>query len=175
MKMKKMNYLKNAILSTLLVMAIAVAPAYAQDEGEITDEELATYAMVMDSIDVMKQKIQDDLNAMIQSEETMKGGRRYLEIQKAAGDPEKLAELEVTEEEQMVYDNIQAKYEEMTANFKESYTKLIQDRLGGTLYNDITKALRDNGEVKERYDAISARQKESKGTDTDTAGTEIEG
>lgn len=171
-----MNYLKDAILSTLLLLAITVSTAIAQDK-EITDEELTTYAVVMDSIDVMKQKIQDDLNEMIQGEDAMKGGRRYLEIQKAAGDPAKLEELEVTEEEQMVYDNIQAKYDELTAAFKDSYTKLIQDELGGTLYNDITKALRENGEVKERYDAIAAKQKESKGTTESGSGsgTEIEG
>lgn len=170
--MNLMNNLKNLFLA-ILFLGIATSAAFAQTEGEITDEDLKKYAMVMDSIDVMKQNIQDELNEMIQSEEAMQGGRRYLEIQKAAGDPAQLEELEVTEEEQMVYDNIQAKYDEMTGKFKDTYTNLIKDELGGTLYNDITKALREDEEVKQRYETISAELKESK--EGVESGSEVEG
>lgn len=169
--MNQMNSLKNLMLTAILFIGLAGSEAFAQDD-EITDEELKQYAMVMDSIDAMKQNIQDELNEMIQSEEAMQGGRRYLEIQKAAGDPDKLAEIEVTEEEQMVYDNIQTKYDEMTSEFKETYTNLIKDELGGTLYNKISTALQKDEEVKKRYEEITAEKEDAESVED---GSEVEG
>src|SRR5690606_26377214 len=137
-------------------------------DAEINDEDLKKYAMVMDSIYAMKSNIQKEYNALIQNEELMAGGRRFVEIQSAAKDSTKLAELEVTDEEMMVYNNIQAKYEEMTAEFKESYTTLIKDDLGGTAYNKITKAINSDAAVKSRYQEILAEVKQKR----EAGGTE---
>lgn len=155
---------------TILAM-VAFTTVQAQD-AEISDVDLEKYAVVMDSIDAMKATIQKEYNALIQGEELMAGGRRFVEIQAAVKDSVKLAEIEVTEEEMMVYDNIQAKYEEMTAEFKESYTALIKDDLGGALYNEITKALRSDAEVKARYEAILAEVKKRSGDAEIEAGLE---
>lgn len=162
--------LRTVFMTILAVTAFTAV--YAQD-AEINDEDLKKYAMVMDSIDAMKSNIQKEYNALIQNEELMAGGRRFVEIQSAAKDSTKSAELEVTDEEMMVYNNIQAKYEEMTAEFKESYTSLIKDELGGALYNDITKALRSDADLKARYEEILAEIK--KGSDNEGTEADVEG
>ena len=156
-----LKQMKTIIMAFVVVIISGsfFSTAYAQDE-EVTEEELEKYAMVMDSIDAMKNKIQEDYNELIQSEELMQGGRRFVEIQGAAKDSVKLNELSVTQEERMVYDNIQAKYEEMTAEFKNKYTALIKDELGGTLYNKITKALNSDPELKARYEEILSNMQE---------------
>lgn len=155
--MKRLDFLfAKAFFSTLfgicLVLSFATS-ALAQNE-EVTDEELRKYAVVMDSIDAMKETIQTDYNAMIQDEELMQGGRRFVEIQKVGDDSVKLTEMNVTEMELEAFNNIQQKYEEMTADFKESYTNLIKEDLGAALYNKITKALKEDEEVKSRYETI---------------------
>lgn len=146
----------------------------AQSE-EVTDEELETYAMVMDSIDAMKANIQAEYNNLIQAEDLMQGGRRFVEIQTAAQDSLKLQELEVTTEEKMAYDNIQAQYETMTAEFKENYTNLIKDELGGTAYNKITKAISSDQEVKTRYEEILSQVKEEREGAVEGAESEVKG
>lgn len=178
--MSTQNTFKQFGLFFIAVVAIIFSGALftgasAQAEEEVTDEELQTYAMVMDSIDAMKENIQEEYNNLIQAEELMQGGRRFVEIQGAIQDSLKLKELEVTEEEKMAYENIQAEYEVMTAEFKENYTNLIKDELGGTAYNKITKAISSDGEVKTRYEAILSKIKEEKGEDTAETEENVEG
>jgi hypothetical protein len=161
--MKRNNFLKfKSFLSLFFIAALlsfaSFSPVFAQDE-EITDEELRKYAVVMDSIDIMKENIQTEYNAMIQEEELMQGGRRFVEIQKVGEDSVRLTELNVTEMEMEAFHKIQEKYEEMTNEFKENYTNLIKEDLGASLYNKITKALRQDEEVKRRYEEILAEVK----------------
>src|SRR5690606_1754711 len=96
------------IAMVAVMLSGTFSTAVAQSE-EITDEELQTYAMVMDSIDAMKSTIQTKYNDLIQAEELMQGGKRFVEIQGAGEDSVKLQTLNVTEEERMAYDNLQAK------------------------------------------------------------------
>ncbi len=159
-----------AMVAVILTGSFSTAVAQAD---EITDEELQTYAMVMDSIDAMKATIQREYNDLIQAEELMQGGKRFVEIQGASEDSLKLQELGVTEEERMAYDNIQAKYEELTAEFKTNYTSLIKDELGGTAYNKITKAISSDQEVKTRYQEILSQVKKER-TDENPEG-DVEG
>lgn len=157
--------LKAVFMTVVAVMAFTVT--YGQDE-QIQEEDLRKYAVVMDSIDAMKSNIQKEYNTLIQSEDLMAGGRRFVEIQSAAGDSVKLEELDVTEEEMMVYNNIQAEYQDMTATFKENYTSLIKEELGGTLYNQITKALRSDAALKARYEEILTEVKQASGENVET-------
>ncbi|CAN5160361.1 hypothetical protein BH23BAC1_BH23BAC1_27870 [soil metagenome] len=161
--MKRNNFLcfktfLGLFFGAFFLLSFASSSVFAQDE-EITDEELRKYAVVMDSIDAMKENIQTEYNAMIQEEELMQGGRRFVEIQQIGEDSVRLTELNVTEMEMEAFSKIQEKYEEMTNDFKESYTNLIKEDLGASLYNKITKALRQDEEVKRRYEEILAEVK----------------
>ena len=164
---------KMPFIAMVFVMLAGFFSAAVAQSDEITDDELQTYAMVMDSIDAMKQTIQREYNNLIQAEDLMQGGRRFVEIQGASEDSVKLQELAVTDEERMAYDNIQAKYEELTAEFKDNYTTLIKDELGGTAYNKITKAISSDQEVKTRYQEILSQVKKER-TDENPEG-DVEG
>ncbi|MDQ3393573.1 MAG: hypothetical protein M3512_05605 [Bacteroidota bacterium] len=146
----------------------ATSSTFAQS---VSDDELNKYAVVMDSIDAMKRNIQDDYNAMIQEEELMQGGRRFVEIQQVGDDSVRLTELNVTEMELEAFNKIQEKYTEMTTDFKESYTNLIKEDLGAALYNKVTKALKDDSEVKNRYDSILEEVKAEGTEESDETGT----
>ncbi|MDQ3535173.1 MAG: hypothetical protein M3421_06060 [Bacteroidota bacterium] len=170
--MKKNNFLAfNSFIKVFFGAAacciLATSTTFAQS---VSDDELRKYAVVMDSIDAMKLNIQDDYNAMIQEEESMQGGRRFVEIQQVGDDSVRLSELNVTEMELETFNKIQQKYAEMTSEFKENYTNLIKEDLGAALYNKVNKALKDDSEVKNRYDSILEEVKAEGSSDTDDTG-----
>ncbi len=156
--MKSNNFLltfRNALMATFFLVGVAQTGAIAQDQDTaITDEELTTYAIVMDSIEVMKLEINDTINAMIQNEELMQRGRRFVEIRGAAGDSVKMKEINVTAEELAAYDVIQDVKSQMAADLNTNVNELVKVELGPAAYNKINKALRSDPEVKKRYEVI---------------------
>ncbi len=150
--LKVMKVFRLSLVLSLFVSAIA----FAQDDNVITDEDLMHYKAIVDAVDSMKAQMKEEYNDMIQAEELMQGGKRFKEIKQTKGDSLKLAELSVTQEEQAIFDKIQSSYADMKAKFKESYTSIIKEKLGIKKYNEIKKGIK-KGELKERYDALSAK------------------
>ncbi len=150
------------ILMLAFVVAISVQSTFAQDAaGEtVTDEELTQYATVMNKIDSMKADLQDQYNEVIKSNELMDGGRRFMEIKKAWGSDEKLAEANVTEEEKVAYQSILTKYDSMVTEFKEVYPTIIKDELGAALYNKVSQQLKKDKELEAKYNELLANMKE---------------
>ncbi len=131
----------------------------AQDE-EISDEELQKYAQVMNTVDQMKQEAKDKYLEMIKSDELMAGGKRFNQIKKAKGDEAKLAELEVTEEEQAAYDSLVAKNAAFAADIKAKFTEMIKGDIGAAAYNKIKKQLKTDDALKAKYEELLAALKE---------------
>ena len=152
------------------VVALSVQSAFAQDAAEetVTDEELTQYATVMNKIDSMKADLQDQYNEVIKSNELMDGGRRFMEIKKAWGNEEKLAEAKVTEEEKAAYQGILTKYDSMVAEFKEVYPTIIKDELGAALYNKVSQQLKKDKELEAKYNELLASMKEDESAETDS-------
>lgn len=144
-----------ALTCLMVVMVLGVLDANAQDEEPLTDEDLTKYALVMDYADQQKERLKDDYNNMIQAEELMDGGRRFKELKEVADDSVKLAET-ATPEELEVFTKIENANNENIEAFKQAYTDKIKDKeqLGAGLYNQITKALRSDAELKTRYTTI---------------------
>jgi hypothetical protein len=166
--MKKKEILTKLMLGTFIgLFTVIFSPLFAQEKVEISDEEIRQYAIVMDSIDIMKAALQTEYNRIVKEDELMDGGRRYMEIEKVAGDPEKLAALNLTEEEKMAYDQIKARYNELVAGFKADYTTLIKEELGAAIYNKISKAIPKNPEVKAKYEEFLSQIQNEKKTDGD--------
>lgn len=163
---------KSTFLAAFVLIGLSFSNANAQDET-ITDEELTNYAEVMDSIEVMKIAINDTINAMIQNEELMQRGKRFVEIRGAGGDSVKLGELNVTEEELAAYDTIQGTKQVMATELNGNVNALVTEELGAAAYNKINKALRSDEEVKERYDAILS-EVQAKGNNGEEGGMEGE-
>jgi hypothetical protein len=54
--------------------------------------------------------------------------------------------------------------------YHEQYTNLIKDELGAAAYNKITKAIRADNEVKERYESILEEVKAENAQQTEESG-----
>ena len=163
------------------VLALSTTNMQAQDEAPITDEELTKYALVMDYADQEKEKLKVDYNSMIQAEELMAGGRRFKELKEADGDETKLSEIEATPEEIEAFNKIEASNNENIEAFKEAYTTKIKDseQLGAGLYNKITKALKNDPELKARYmtvlETVTSARASAESTEEETVEESSEG
>ena len=148
---------KNAV--EIVLMFVASTASFAQEE-EISDESLYRYAMMQEVITAMKKDISKEINQMIKNQDGMTG-QRYKELSATKGDETKLAAIEAKEWE--------VKFLTQTNNFKETRitsiktvnTELATKMVGnnGKTYKEIKSQLKENEELKARYDAIVASLK----------------
>ncbi len=148
---------KNAVV--IVLMFVASTASFAQEE-EISDESLYRYAMMQEVITIMKKDISKEINQMIKNQDGMTG-QRYKELSATKGDETKLAAIDAKEWE--------VKFLEQTNNFKETRitsiktvnTELAIKMVGnnGKTYKEIKSQLKENEELKARYDAIVASLK----------------
>ncbi len=141
------------ILGIFVAMMALNMNLMAQDT-EISDDDLKLYASVMSKIDVLKSDMKTAVNEMVKGEELMNGGRRYKALKKANGDSLKLIEVEATEEEKVVFNDIQEKIKALKVDFKANTSSLVKEELGAGTYNKLRKALRADADLKAKYDAI---------------------
>jgi hypothetical protein len=131
----------------------ASADANAQDG--ISDEDLRKYAILMDSIDDMKQSLLKKMGDMVKNNEGMTNAR-YNELSKAIGDEAKLQELKATEEEIAFINQVNEAKTQGTENITETFQTMAKDFIGVETYNEVKNALASDSEVKARYDQILA-------------------
>ncbi|MGB3182325.1 MAG: hypothetical protein WBB45_13115 [Cyclobacteriaceae bacterium] len=146
------NFWKKTVVGFMVIGGLFSGQVFAQDDMP-TDEELKTYIVAMDSVEVLKASIGEKVNTMIQKSELMNGGRRYVELDGAKGDTVKLAEINATDEEIAEYDAIIIFTDSLKSSFKEDYTAIIKNDVSIATYNKVRKA-QNNPEVKERMQAI---------------------
>ena len=141
--MKKLSLIALFLLSMVVVKA----------QDEYTDEELTKYATVMVWAEDEKVVMTDTYNDWINNNEVL-DAKVFLDIKNTKGDSVKIADLGVSTEELVAFEMIQAKYDSMTASFKEVYIGKIKNDIGAGLYNKLKKSLKADDDVKGRYDAI---------------------
>lgn len=149
--------LKLVRLFTLFVVAgfLSLGNAIAQDT-EVSDEKLKAYIMVMDSVDVLRSALSEEVSNMIVSNELMDGGRAYNSIKSAQGDTVKLTEAGITEEQLAAYNELQQELTELQAGLNETFSGMVKEHVGVSDYNKIRKGLRSDAELKERYEVLVA-------------------
>ncbi len=155
-----------------LVMMVALAGVANAQEVEISDDELMRYAIVMDSIDVMKENAKETISAMVESNEEMTGAR-YNDLSKIIDDAEKLASSDATEAEITFVKSVKDKGDEVTSEIQSTFQDLAINYLGdgGRNYKKIKTALKSDETVKARYEAIVKKMKEDDSTAENTNGT----
>lgn len=153
-KLKNMMKIAAAVVAVIALQSKAIA-----QDTEFTDEDLTKYATVMKWAADEKKSMGTTYNGWIKESEAIKSAK-FSELKKAekAGT---LSDVEATTEELEAYNEIQTKYSEMTAAFKETYTGKIKSDIGAGLYNKLKKALKSDENVKARYDAIYAALEEA--------------
>jgi hypothetical protein len=142
------------MLTGVFMMLLSANVVQAQD-GEISNENLRRYALMMEVVEAMKQEISDNTNQMIKDQEGMTG-QRYLELAKAGGDAAKLDAMEAKDFEKKfmeIVTNMQEERKEAISSVVQVLaTKMLPE--GGKKYKEIKEALSSNEEVKARYEAI---------------------
>lgn len=159
---------------------LGMGSAMAQNETEVSDEDLRSYIMVMDSVDQLRAQLSENVSEMIKNHELMDGGRAYSKIKAADGDAEKLEEEEITEEQIEAYEELQEQINEMQAELNSTFSEMVKEHVGVSEYNKIRKGLRNDEELKERYEALAAEINEEEasmeegeaGTAGETGGLE---
>ncbi len=161
--------MKKLFLLTFLILGMLSVQSYAQDESEeLTEEEMVKYAMMESNVQAFIKEKQTTMEEMIKTNEALGGGARYNEIKGAWGDDDKLAEIEVSEEEKEAFAEIQEYIDAIGDEVKEYMTGLIMDAetLGAATYNKVRRAMSADPSVKEKIDSLVAElQKEEEATD----------
>lgn len=124
-------------------------------DQEITDEDLKKYAVMMDSVESMKQSLLSEISTKIKSNGNMKVAR-YNQLSKAIDDETKLAELKATPEEIAFIKEVAEMKNEGAQEISQQVETLATDYVGAEKYNKIKNSLPVDTELKMRYDAIAS-------------------
>ncbi|WP_154856374.1 hypothetical protein [Cyclobacterium xiamenense] len=162
--------MKKVFVLAFLLVGLIGFHTQAQDEAaeEITDEELAKFAAMEDSVMAFYEQKNEELVSMIKDNEVIDGAARYNEIKDAWDDEEKMAEIEVTDEEKGAYEAIMEFMGSLSNEVRDLKIGLIKndDVLGVATYNKVNKAIKENPEIKEKVDTLIAELKEKRSTES---------
>ena len=134
---------------------------FAQEEEEVTDEDLKKFATVEVMTSEFVAKKTEELKNMIINNEVIDGGARYNEIKAAWGDAAKEAEINLTDEERAAYKAIKDFQDSLQQSVVDYKTELIKDDtvLGVATYNKVNGAIKEDPAMKEKLDNLVAEMK----------------
>jgi len=144
--------LKSAVFFFML-SCVSFTSAFAQEEEAVTDEELKKYAVLMDSVEAMKNNVKGALESMVENKEDMTKSR-YNDLTKAGDDEAKLEELEATEDELAFIALVSTTKDSLEQALTQEFRTMAMEYVTGKVYKKVKTALKSDKEVKARYDAI---------------------
>jgi hypothetical protein len=145
--MKKLTY--------FLVFVIGIGFANAQDD-EITDGDLKAYAIANAAVKSITSNISPMVNDLISKQEGMTG-QRFKELQATKGDADKLAGIEAQEWEIKFLSTVNEEIDKRKDAAKDLINLMAKYALGSSKYKAIRAGLKDDADLKARYDAIAAK------------------
>lgn len=122
-------------------------------DDTITDEDLHKYAVVMDSVESMKESLLSSISSKIKSNGKMKISR-YNQLSKAVDDEAKLKELKATPEEIAFVKEVSTMKQEGAAKISETVESLANDYVGTAKYNKIKGSLDIDTAMRTRYEKV---------------------
>ncbi|MCC5932198.1 MAG: hypothetical protein JJU28_23330 [Cyclobacteriaceae bacterium] len=155
-----MKTLMRGFLAVVLMTGLGFSVVHAQDDEQITDQELYRYALMNEVIQQMMADVSTEINDMIRKQEGMTG-QRFNELNATGGDDGKLNAIEATDFEKKFLQLVIAEKEKRTEAIKEVNKELATKMVGqrGLTYKKIRAELAKDPELKSRYDAIEAQIK----------------
>ena len=141
-------------MSFMLSFVVTLSMAQTADNQEFTDEDLKKYAITMDSVDAMKANLQAVVTEMVQSN-TVMSVPRYNELFKIADDSTKLQEAQASPEEIDFVKQVAARRQDEIDKMNATYQSLAKDYVGLKQFNAIRKSIKENEEVRAKYEMIS--------------------
>lgn len=160
--------MKTLFVSAFLMLSFISVSVFSQEESDVvTDEEIEKFAVMEDSVMAFYEKKNEELVNMIRNNEVIEGAGRYNEIKAAWDDQEKLAEIEITEEEKGAYEEILAFMGSLGDEVRELKIGLIKNDeiLGVATFNKVNKAMKEDPEVKEKVESLQAELKQKRTSD----------
>jgi len=161
--------MKKLTLLAFLMIGLLSLNAYAQEAAEeITEEELMKFAAMEDSVTAFYEMKNEEIFEMIKNHEVIEPAR-YNEIKSAWGNDAELEKISITTEERDAYQAILDSIEAVKQEVTELKVSLIKDDevLGVPTYNKVNKAYKENPEVKEKVDSLTAELKEKRAGEKD--------
>lgn len=156
--MKVLNF-----LAALFLFAGAfTAQAQEAESTAVSDDELQRYAVMMDSIDEMRVTLLAEISEMVKNSDKITVSR-YNELSKIADDQEKLTAANATAEELAALKEVQDKKDSGTTRINDAFKNLAKEYVGASSYNKIRKALKDEPEVKSKYETLLEELKADNG------------
>lgn len=143
----------NFLATLLLLVGSFSLHAQEAESTAISDDELQRYAVMMDSIDEMRVSLLSEIADMVKSNERITVSR-YNELSKIAEDQEKLTAANATEDELAALKEIQDKKDSGTVKINDAFRALAKEYVGASTYNKVRKALKDEPEVKSKYQTL---------------------
>jgi hypothetical protein len=121
--------------------------------SEVTDEDLRKYAIVMDSVESMKDELLSEISTKIKSNGKMKIAR-YNQLSKAVDDQAKLQELKATPEEIAFVQEVATMKQEGAKKISDNVESLATNFVGTEKYNKIKGSLELDTNLRTRYDKV---------------------
>ncbi|MEM7107088.1 MAG: hypothetical protein AAF519_02595 [Bacteroidota bacterium] len=144
--MKKLN-----VVLAFAFFVLLASSAEAQEE--ITDEDLKAYAIIEKSKQLIISGISPMVNDLIKKQEGL-DGKRFNELRKTKGDEAKLASIDAKDFEVKFLTMVNEEIDKRTEAAKEVVGTLVKYGLGADKYKLIKKSIKDDQEVKGRFDSI---------------------
>jgi hypothetical protein len=123
----------------------------------ITDEDIRSYAEVMDSVNAMKKELLGEITDKVKGNPKITVSR-YMELSKANGDEAKLTELKATPDEVAFVKEVSDFKNEGASKISEKFQTLVKE-IGVDKYNAIKEQLETDTAMKAKYDAYMAELK----------------
>jgi hypothetical protein len=145
----KVNYF---LIALLLIASFGVRAQEAESTA-VSDDELERYAVMMDSIDEMRVSLLSEISEMVKGSEKI-SVTRYNELSKIIDDQEKLTAANATPEEIAAIKEVQERKDSGTVRINDAFKALAKEYVGASTYNKVRKALKDDTEVKSKYQTL---------------------
>lgn len=155
------------------LLFITSAAVHAQEADSISRDELKRYAVMMDSIDVLKKNLFHEISDMVKNTDSI-SVTRYNELSKIADDSLALVEANATPEEIGVIKKVQAHKVDGTSEIQAAFKEMATGYVGAATYNKVRKALSSDAEVKSQYEEVMAEVKAARNEGGDE-GEDAEG
>ena len=173
--MNRLNWnLKKLVLPVLLTCMVA-SIGFAQEE--ISDDVLRAYAQMEYEVESFKTQKTDELISLKTEQAKAKFGsiKRYKEVKSAYGDEAKMQALNVTDEEKTAFDEMITQEKEIVNSIKEFKVEKIkgENGIGAGVYNKVSKALKADAALEEKYQTFYEEVKTATTTDEEGQGSDM--
>ena len=157
-----------AILGTAAVFAQQQMPPQPEplSPDEITDEQLEMIVNVSEAVQDLQKEADMEMREVIAGEEMEYS--RFQQIMMAQQNPQMAGQLNVTEQEKQILQQVQPKLQEITMKVQQGYMTAIQDEgLSPQKFQQIARAIQAHPEVAERFEKLKNESDSESGSDDD--------